>query len=391
MSLITHPRQLPAAIFPVALSHLGLELCQNFLPLLYPLLIESMGLNYTQIGTLALMGSVFGSLIQPLFGLLSDRWDPRLIVVLSIAWSGTIMGLVGLLNRFELLLVTVALGALGSAAFHPAGATLAATGSLKRLGTSLSIFSVGGNIGAALSPLLVGAGLAMFGLNGSTLLIPVALLIAVLLFQYFRLMDFRLPAGAARSQSPSVKPRSWLPIGLIILIVAARSWFQGSLVTYLPEWLQSQGQSLETAGLMLSILLISYSVGSVTGGTLSDRIGRLPIVFVSLTALSLLHWLLLNSSGLLQLVWIPLIGMMIGSTFPVVIVMAQEVWPNSVGLASALVLGLGWLPSGLGSWVLGIIADRTTLTAALSFLIFVPLLGLAAALAFAWRSRPDHP
>jgi len=282
----------------------------------------------------------------------------------------------------------VGLGALGSAAFHPAGASLAAVGVTGRRGVALSLFSVGGNLGSALSPLLVGAGIIWLGLPGTALLIPLALLIGLFLYRQTR--SFPLPA--ANPQCPISNPQSLianpqfgsrLALSLVILMAAARSWFQGSLMTYLPEWLQSNGRSLETAGFMLSILLVAVSVGSLSGGTLSDRVGRIPVVIASLALLGPAQWLFLQTTGVAQVLCLISIGVLIGGTFPVAILMAQETWPHAVGLASALVMGLGWLPAGIGAWVSGLIADQTSLGFALTSLVFVPAVGVVAALAFA--------
>jgi FSR family fosmidomycin resistance protein-like MFS transporter len=386
MNIPALSKRLPTAVFIIAFSHLSLELLHNFLPIVYPLLIEQMSLTYAQIGTLALVISLGGTLIQPLFGYWSDRWDARFIIVGSIVWSGLLMGLVGLMayygGQYWMLIPVVALGGMGSAAFHPAGASLAAVGLQKRRGAALAIFSVGGNLGSALSPLLVSVGLLWWGIRGTAVTILAGLLIG--LFLYVQMRHVPKP-HQDHTQKSTGEHGSWLALGLIILIVAARSWFQGSLITYLPEWLQSQGRPLEAAGSIFSVLLVSVSIGSLTGGTLSDRVGRIPIVVGSLLLLGPFHWLLLHTSGALQIVFVSLVGIMIGATFPVGILMAQEVWPQAKGLASSLVLGLGWLPAGIGAWLVGFIADKTSLTYGLTTLLFVPLVGVTAVILFKLR------
>ncbi|MFW5940403.1 MAG: MFS transporter [Chloroflexota bacterium] len=379
----------------IAASHLSLELTNNFLPVAYPLFIREMGLSYSQIGTIALVSIVAATLLQPLFGYLSDRFDSRLILLASIAWIGTIMGLTGLVRSYWLLVVVVGLGGLGSAAFHPAAAALASAVAGRRRGASMSLFSVGGNLGAALSPLLIGAALLRAGLPGTLFLIPLVWIFSLVL--YLRLgqlpADHRLAprektAGRReRARGDGVEIGSWLALILVVLITATRSWFQGALNTYLPEWLQGQGWSPEHANTMLSVLLASVAVGSLTGGTVSDRVGRVTVVFVSFTLLAPALWLVLNSSGLIQVLGVALVGVNIGATFPVTLLMAQEAWPKAVGLASSLAIGFGWLPAGLGAWVVGAVADRSSLTLGLTTLLLVPLLGLAGAVVFATRFR----
>ena len=377
--------------FLAALAHLALELCANFLPVVYPHLIEALGLSYTQIGLIAMVFTVGATLPQPLFGYWSDRWQPNLIVVLSIAWIGLLMGVVGLTWSYASLLMVVGLGALGSAAFHPAGATLAAANVIHRRGAALSVFSVGGNLGSAFSPLWVALGLSWLGLSGTVIIIPVAIGVSLILYHQFSQVDHFLSQTTLSQNDPeqsrTLSRSIALSLILIILMGAARSWFQLSLTTYLPEWIHSQGQSTTAAGQVLSLLLVSFSLGSLTGGPLSDMIGRWQVVGLSLAFLSLFQWFFLNSSGLVQLSLVVLMGVMVGASFPVTIVMAQEVWPRSVGLASAVVLGLSWAPGGLGAWLTGLIADGATLTTALQWLIAPPLLGVGAALIYGLLRR----
>ena len=375
----------------IASGHLALELSNNFLPVAYPLLIQQLDLTYSQVGTVAFVAILAATLLQPLFGYLSDRFDSRKLLVLSLFWIGTIMALAGLVRSYWLLLVVVAAGGLGSAAFHPAAAALASAVAGRRRGASMSVFSVGGNVGAALSPLLVGTALLRMGLPGTMILIPVMWLIAFILFRRFA----RLPANnhLAPEGHEGVTNRNAVQIGpplalvLVVLIASARSWFQAALNTYLPEWLQTEGWSPEHASILLSVLLASVAVGSLTGGTLSDRVGRLPIVLLSFALAVPILWLLLHTRGPLQVLCISLAGIAIGATFPVTILMAQEAWPRAVGLASSLAIGLGWLPGGIGAWLVGILADRYSLTFALTTLIAAPLIGLVAALVFMRRFR----
>ena len=386
--VMSSARNFASVTFLIAFSHFALELCHGFLPVMYPLLIESIGLTYAQVGVLALTYSLFAALTQPIFGYWSDRWRPELIVVFSIAWTGIVMGLVGFVQHYWLLVTIIALGSLGSAAYHPAGASLANTYAQKREGMSMSLFSVGGNLGAAGSPLLVGAALVWFDLAGTTVLIPITLLTSFLLYQKFR--QFSPPEKYTEQPSnatSNVQYGSWLALGLIILAVGTRSWVQGSLMTYLPEWLQNQGYALEVAGSILSMFLASVSIGSLMGGTLSDRVGRIQILVSSLLLIGPIIGLFLNTTGIFQIVFIILTGILVGASYPVTILIAQETWPQAKGFAASWVIGIGWFPAGLGSWVLGLIADQQSLTFALHTLIVIPLIGVVAVLLYQWRFK----
>lgn len=387
MQLVSLYKKLSSGAVYIAASHLSLELSNNFLPVAYPLFIEKMGLTYSQVGIIAFVAVVAATLLQPVFGYLSDRFDSRLLLTASLLWIGTIMGITGLAGSYWLLVFLVGLGGLGSAAFHPAAASLASAVAGRRRGASMSLFSVGGNLGAALSPLLVGALLLRLGLTGTVSLLPLLWLFAIVLYRASR----RLPAESSLAESHgkgdrgAVETGPWLALILVVLIAAARSWFQGALNTYLPEWLQSQGWSPESAATMLSVMLGSVAVGSLTGGTLSDRVGRTPVALASLLLMAPILWLLMNTTGVAQVFCVALAGVMIGATFPVTLLMAQEAWPRAVGLASSLAIGFGWLPAGVGAWVVGVVADRVTLSFALSTLMAAPLVGIAAVLIFRAR------
>jgi FSR family fosmidomycin resistance protein-like MFS transporter len=306
---------------------------------------------------------------------------------------GIIMGLAGFAWDYFSLLGLVGLGALGSAAFHPAGAVLTTARGGPNRGAAISIFSVAGNLGAAFSPMLVAAGISGLGLAGTIVLIPVALLISLALQLQLRREATKVEIGqAARpvAQHPQqrvVTQGAKLGLALIVVGVMCRSWVQVALMTYLPQWIQSQGGSLTFGGQMLALFMIAAGAGSLTGGHMSDRLGRWQVMAISAALLGPALWFFLHASGFGQMVWIGITGALIGLSFPVGVVMAQETWPQGIGLASALVMGLGWAPGGLGASFTGFIADHYALSTGLQLLIFPPLLGLACALGYAVLQR----
>lgn len=383
---------LTRSVFLVALAHLTIELCANFLPVMYPVLINSLGLTYTQIGVIALVAGMSSALTQPIFGYLCDRWGAQRMTILSVVWMGLTMGLVGFTWNYLSLLVVVGLGALGSAAFHPAGATLtSASGGAKR-GGAIAIFSVAGNLGSALSPLLVAVGISWLGLAGTTVVIPVALLVSLALqLQLSREERAENPQAAshAASRHPQVvmSEGAKVSLALIIISVMTRSWVQVAVMTYLPEWVQSQGGSLTLGGQILALFSVATGFGSLAGGNLSDRIGRWQVMALSTGLLGPAVWLFLGASGFWQVALVALLGALIGLSFPTAVVMAQETWPQGVGFASALVMGLGWAPGGMGASFTGLVADHYSLATGLQLLIFPPLLGLACILIYAALQR----
>jgi FSR family fosmidomycin resistance protein-like MFS transporter len=380
------------SLFFIALGHMTVELCSQFLPVLYPVLIASLSLSYTQIGVIAMVAGIGTSLVQPFFGYLSDRWDPRLIVVLAVAWTGLLMGLVGLTDGYVPLIVLVGLGVLGSAAFHPAAMSITSTCGGERRGTATSIFSLGGTIGTALSPLWVTVGLERMGMQGTLFLIPVAVLASGLIF-------WQTGHLARREGDPVTavkRPRGRRTIASLVGIVLAvmfLAWFQWSFRTYLPTWIEAQrralgeGRALAVAGQAMFVFSVALGAGTLLGGALSDRVGRWQLLALCLGTLGPVTWLLLQAPPAWQIPIVAVMGTLIGATFPISIVMAQETWPSGVGTASGLVMGLGWVPGGLGASLTGIVADRYSLDAALRLLILPAVLSAVCILAYGWVQR----
>lgn len=369
----------------VALGHLAVELCSDFLPVMYPLLMANLGLAYTQIGVIALVASVGTSLAQPLFGYVSDRWSPHRLSALSVLWIGLLMGAVGLAKSYSWLLLLVGFGTLGSAAFHPPAATIAAASGGTKRGTAVSVFSVGGSMGAALSPLWITGVMRWLGTRGTLMLVPVGVLVGALLYRWLGL-------GIGERARPKVRParpenKALAGIILLVLAVMSLAWFLVTLRTYLPIWVLNQGQSAQAGARLLSVLLASMGVGSLFGGALSDRLGRWQVFALCLGLLSPVLLLFLGATGILQAALVAMVGVLVGATFPLSIVMAQEAWPSGVGIASGLVMGLGWVPGGIGASVTGMIADRLSLHTGLSLLVVPAALGTACVLCYALAQR----
>lgn len=355
----------------VALGHFTLELCHTFLPIVYPSLREQLGLSYAQIGLAAFVGTTTMAAGQPFFGYLADRWDARRVAALSVLWLGVIMGLIGFVTSYPLLIAGVALAGFGSAAFHPAGASVVSGATSERKGAALSIFAVGGNLGAALSPLLVALGLAWFGLRGTTIIIPVAVLVGVGL-----LWGLAGQARYARGETSHLeRVGQGFALGVALLVVAsmARAWFQLTLMTYLPAWLESKGASVVEGGQMLFVFSAAVGGGSLVGGALSDRVGRWQVLLGSYALLGPAFWLYVHTGGLAQVVFLASQGFLIGCTFPTTVVLAQELWPKGPALAAGWVMGPGWWPGGIGASFTGWLADRTSLDAAMQWLILAPV------------------
>ncbi len=366
-------------------SHFSLELCHSFMPVLYPLLVLSMGLSYTQVGILTLAVSLTASLLQPFFSTLSDRFGAGRVATLSVLWLGLLMSVVSLAPNYIALIVLLTLASLGSSAYHPAGAELAASAGQARRGLSLAIFSVGGNLGAAISPLLIALAVTVLGLYASFAILPFVLVSVGLLYTQLGTTG---RSGAKARVAHGTVGKGFL-LGLILIVVSAmtRAWFQVALTTYLPAWVESNGGTLAQGSQMLSLLLFALGLGSLLGGPLADRFSAGAVVFASTLLVAPIYWLFLATTGPAQLTALLLIGITLGTTYPTAIMMAQDAWPQRTAFAAALVMGWGWVPGGLGASFIGYIADQRTLDAALHLLVTPPLVGALCILGYLLARR----
>ena len=406
---------LAAVALFAATGHLGLELVSNFLPIVYPILVAEAGFSFAQVGTVTLVATLGMTLPQPLFAVLLRRFDAGRLVIAAVLWCGLFYGLVGLAGSYWPLLAAVGLGGLGSALFHPAGSVVAAAARSRRRGAAMSIFSVGGNAGAALSPLLLAAVIGWQGLRGTLVTIPLAAATAVILLLLLR--HGAVPAGTG--QAAVQRPRTTttvadgtrptrgsgdassarrtpetrlarggrpaaaiIALGLITLFAMARAWYQVSLTTYLPLWVAQHDGARVGIAQVLFVLAGSLPAGAVLGGALSDRVGRWQVLLAAGLLLVPANAALLavgpggGPAALLLLT--AAIGCLIGATYPVAIVIAQEAWPRNIGLAGGMIMGLGWLPGGIGAAAVGMLADNVGLARALATQVIPLLVGVLA-------------
>ena len=371
---------------------------------------DTLSLSFTQIGTVALVANLANTAPQPLFGWWAGRTSAVRLVIVGVLLSGVFFSLSGLSHRFLPLLVAVALGGLGSALFHPSAAAVAGSGHVgqRRRGMRMSIFSVGGNAGAALSPVVVGAAVGTFALAGTLAVGVWVVVTAPLLWWLARRAGMRgrpdtatgRPAGARSShphRAPPAAPTSSSVITLtaVVLLAGSRSWFQVSLISYLPLWVADSGGGTQLAGTLLFLLMASVSVGSLLGGALSDRVGTGAVLLAAVAMLLPLFALLLSVGEFrgtaAELAVTAAIGCCIGATFPVVIVAAQQAWPRNIGLAAGTVIGLGYLPGGLGATVVGLVADRDGLLPALGGLHWPLAVGVGCAVVYLIVGRTTSP
>jgi MFS transporter, FSR family, fosmidomycin resistance protein len=378
----------------LSLGHLCVDLCQGALPALLPFLIAAHGWSYGQASALVLAATVSSSVIQPLFGHLSDGRSLPWLMPGGVAIAGIGISLAGIAGDYWLTFGVVVLSGLGVAAYHPEASRFANYVAGAKRATAMSFFSVGGNAGLALGPAIVTPLALAFGLSGTPLFVVLPLAVAIVLtLELGRLVSFR-PAAATSGDDGAAdepaEPDQWRPFVRLTMAIAARSVVFFGLTTLVPLYFVGELHASEgTANTALTVMLACGAVGTLIGGRMADRFSRRIVLRVSLGLLTPLMVVMLAGGIGVAIGALALIGAATIATFSVTVVMGQEYLPGRLGIASGVTLGLSIGIGGIAAAGLGALADATSLRTALEVLALVPIPALALALSLPEGRRPE--
>jgi len=368
----------------LASGHAAADLCQGSIPALIPFLVTQRGYSYGAAGALLLVVTLGSSIIQPLFGAVSDRLQLAWLMPVGVALAAVGIAGAGISESFGLTCVLVGLGGLGVAAYHPEGARYANYASGSRRGTGMSLFSVGGNMGFALAPVLITPAVLVFGLSGTLLVAILPAIVAVVLA--FELPHLKRRSAAAAQATADLQSHreddEWGAFGKLTGVVSIRSGIYFGLQSFAPLWLISQFGASEAAGnAALAGMLFAGALGTLIGGRLVDRIGRRKVLVGSIVfQIPLLLAFVLAPEGILAGVLLAGIGFVTVMSFSVSVVMGQEYLPSRLGIASGVTLGFAIGVGGIAAALLGALADRSGLETVMWTIAALPLFGLALAL-----------
>lgn len=364
-------------LMTLMLGHLTVDMYAGVIPLLYPLLTERFELSLSTVGFISLAYSGASSLSQPLFGMLADRRGTRHIG-LALMWTAFMFSTLGFATSFPVLIALAAFAGLGSGAYHPfgaLGANAAVNSSQRNIG--MSLYVMGGSLGVAIGPLAGAFLFHLFGLRGTAAMVIPGALISLWMLAEMRTLAPPPPRRAAGVRLPSI-PMG--PLGIIIGLMMLRSWTLFSLQTFLPTWYDSLGYSVGFYSLLATTLLLSSAAGTIGSGSLADKHGRRIVMIISSIGTVPAILLFAQYPGWLGFLWAFLIGFLAASTGPLLLVMAQQLMRGRAGVASGLILGLGFVMGAIGIPVIGAIGDRIGLQGAFR----VQAVIASAAIILAW-------
>jgi FSR family fosmidomycin resistance protein-like MFS transporter len=365
-----------AGIAVMALGHFTNDVYAAFLAPLLPLLVAKFSLTLALAGLLGTTFNIAAAFGQPLFGIAADRIDRPIFTVLGPLLTASMMGLLGVVPSYPLLLLLLVLAGIGTAVFHPQAFALAGTVSQRHRGTGLSIFVAGGELGFALGPLYIAAVVTALGPPGTVVAALPALPICAILWwtvRSWRVVGERPSAGIATDLR-----RHGRTLLLIWFVVVVRSVIVIAHILFLPLLLRQQGQSLIFGGGAVFLFGGVGAVGGLIGGILADRVGRRAVMAVSLVAGAPLLLLFHRMTAPAALVPLALGGLAFYLGAAVTVVMAQEMLPRRASLASSLVTGVAWGTAGLSLTAIGAVADRFGLATTLAATLTLAVPALAA-------------
>jgi MFS transporter, FSR family, fosmidomycin resistance protein len=375
------------AMAVLSAGHLFTDIAQGSIPALLPFLISRDHLSYAAASALVLAATISSSVIQPVFGHLSDRRSLPWLMPLGPALGGLGVALVGIAGSYGLIFGAVVLSGVGVASFHPEGSRFANYVSGARRASGMSLFSVGGNVGFALGPVLVTPLLIAFGLRGTLfVLIPTWIMAVVMTHELPRLRAFRTDVVQGRVEDGE-RPEEWRPFALLAAVIALRSFVYFGLVTFLPLYYIHVLHSSKALGnSALTAMLIGGACGTLMGGPLADRFGRRTVLIGSMLALPPLIGAFLLSGPVLGLVFAAVAGAATIATFAVTIVMGQEYLPGRIGVSAGVTIGLSIGLGGVGAPLLGLLADAHGLRSVFETVGLLPIGALLLALALPARA-----
>lgn len=385
-------KHVSATIYPVlfalSFSHLLNDTIQSLIPAIYPIVKESFQLSFSQIGVITLVFQLSSSLLQPLVGIITDTkpYPYALPVGMGFSLAGLIM--MALAPSYQWMLVAVAFVGAGSSVFHPEASRMAYVASGGRRGFAQSLFQVGGNAGSAIGPLLAAMLIAPFG-QFHVIWFSVAALTAIIIlyrignwYKPKSIRNYILRKSKVRAVVQRTLPRKTVVSSVVVLLVLifSKYFYFASLTSYYTFYLMDKFDvSVQQSQIYLFIFLFAVAAGTMIGGPVGDRIGRKYVIWLSILGASPFTLALPYANLFWTVILSFIIGVIIASAFAAILVYAQELLPGNVGMVSGLFFGFAFGMGGIGSAVLGELADKQGIDYVYHICSFLPLIGIVAA------------
>ena len=375
-----------SVLLMVSMGHFLNDMFQAVIPAIYPMIKESLGLSFMQIGAITLVNQFTSSLLQPVVGYYSDKHPRPYALTIGMCFTLTGLLLLSVANSFMLILIAVAFVGVGSSVLHPESSKVARMASGGAKGMAQSIFQIGGNVGRALGPVLVALIVVPHGQGSISwfgLLAVVAICILAKIGSWYRkqIEIYGRSKSKFDIENKTHLSRHQVVVALLVLLVLmfSKDFYTANLQNYITFYMIDKfGLSVSASQYVLFAFLISTAVGLLIGGEVGDRYGRKYVIWVSILGSSPFALLLPYCDQTWTIVLAILVGLVMSSAMSATLVYATELLPGNVGMISGAFFGLSFGLGGIGSALFGWIADLTSIQYVFQLTAFLPLLGIEA-------------
>ena len=364
-------------LLTLMLGHFTVDSYVGVIPILYPLLIGRFRLSLATVGLVSLAYGGMAAISQPLFGLLADRFGTR-FTGLALGWTAITFSVVGFVNSFPLLVALALASGLGSGAFHPLGALdVRALLPAWRRSLGMSVYVTAGTVGVAAGPLIGILLFGAYGLHGTGFLVLPGLVTGCYLL--WRMRTKAAVATAAVRQAGQAAQVPVFALAVVIAVMMSRSWTVNVFQAFTPTWYEQLGYGPEFYGPLATTLVLASAVGTVGCGSLADRFGRRSVILATLVLSVPAILLFALYPGPWAFASAILIGFLAASTAPLMLLLAQQLMASRAGLASGLVMGLGFVTGAIGVPINGAIGDAIGLQKSLlsHVILVIATIGIA--------------
>ncbi|SEN87143.1 MFS transporter, FSR family, fosmidomycin resistance protein [Mucilaginibacter gossypiicola] len=370
-------------LFTISLAHFINDMLQSVIPSIYPLIKQRFSLNFTQIGLITFTYQITASILQPFVGLYTDKRPKPYSLAIGMGFTLSGLMLASFASNFYIVLIAVSLIGIGSSIFHPESSRVAHLASGGKKGLAQSIFQLGGNAGSAVGPLLAALIVIPYGQSNVIWFCLIALAGILVLLRIAKWYAEHLSLKAKNKSVNEVshlnlsKRRVIFSLGILLVLIFSKYFYLASITSYYTFFLINKFHlSIQQSQIYLFMFLGSVAAGTLFGGPLGDRFGRKYIIWISILGVApftmLLPYVSLFWTGVLSV----FIGLILSSAFSAILVYATELVPGKVGLIAGLFFGLAFGMGGLGSAVLGKVADMTSINYVFKICAYLPLIGI---------------
>jgi FSR family fosmidomycin resistance protein-like MFS transporter len=371
-------------LFSIAAAHMLNDLLQAVIPAAYPILKEKYDLSFTQIGLITFSYQMAASILQPFVGFYTDKKPKPYSQIFGMLFTLSGIILLAYATAFPVILVSVVLVGVGSSIFHPEASRVSYLASGGKRGLAQSIFQIGGNLGTALGPLLVAWIVVPHGQEYIVWFSAIAIMGIMVLSRIAKWYQEHLKVTAKKKIAlvdlPNLTPRQiTMSVIILLVLIFSKYFYVAGISSYFTFYLiEKFSVSVQDAQFYLFLFLLSLAIGTLLGGPLGDKFGRKYVIWFSVLGAAPFTLLMPYANLFWTSVLSVVIGIIISSAFPAILVYAQELLPKKLGMISGLFYGFAFGMGGLGSAILGYMADQTSIEYVYHFCAYLPLIGIIA-------------